>query len=113
MMKKLYLSILLLCIILLLVSCSTDEKDDSAVFMATVLENESSLLVEPQKDTAEIRSSDKIVVHTNNTKIYNANGEKISVSDITAGEIVQITYNGIIAESYPAQISADKIEILE
>jgi hypothetical protein len=29
------------------------------------------------------------------------------------GELIKITYDGMIAESYPAQISADKIEILE
>jgi hypothetical protein len=112
-MKKLYFSILILCIVLLSISCGTDEKGDSAVFMATVLENESSLLVEPQKDTTEIKSSDKIVVNTNNSKFYDANGNEITLSDIAVSEIVQITYNGMIAESYPAQISANIIKIME
>ena len=104
---------LIICILLLSVSCSTIEKEDIAVFKATVLENNDSLMVEPQKDTSEINSSDKIVVHTTNAKIYDANGDEILVSKIEAGEIVQITYNGMIAESYPAQISAAKIEIVE
>ena len=112
-MKKLYLSILLLCIILITVSCSTGQKEDIAIFKATVLENNVSLIVEPQQDTIEIKSSDKIAVHTNNSKIYNSSGKEISVSEIPIGGIVQITYNGMIAESYPAQISADRIEIME
>ena len=113
MIKKSTCSILIICLILLFAACSTGKNDDSVIFIATVLENESSLLVEPQQDSNEIRSSDKIVVHTTNTKIYNANGEGISLSDINAGQTLQITYNGMIAESYPAQISADKISVIE
>ena len=113
MMKRLNGSLLIICIILLLVSCGSGEKDEATSFVATVLENQSSLLVEPQKNTTEIRSSDKIVVHTNNTKIYDASGEEISISEIKVGELIKITYDGMIAESYPAQITGDKIEILE
>ena len=81
--------------------------------MATVLENTGALIVEPQESTDEYKSSDKIVVHTNNAIVLNSEGLKIMPSDIVAGQTVQITYNGQIAESYPAQIWADKITIVE
>jgi len=74
-------------------------------FTATIIEAyESSILVEPEEGTNERKSSDKISMGitrpTNGTNDFYVVGNK-----------VKITYNGMIMESYPAQIIATKIEL--
>lgn len=66
-------------------------------FSATILEiNRDSVLVEPNEGEPERLSSDKIFIMTTHL-------EKINVE---VGSVVQITYQGGIMESYPAQIVA-------
>ena len=74
-------------------------------FVATIIGvYESSILVEPEEGTNERRSSDKISMSitrtTDGTDDFYVVGNK-----------VKITYNGMIMESYPAQIIATKIEL--
>jgi hypothetical protein len=107
-MKLIKYLLIVICFSLAFSACS---KDDGVVFTAIVLENADSLIVAPQKDSNEYSSSDKIVVHTNDATIYNNDGEKISLSSIITGQTLEITYNGTIAESYPAQIWASKIKV--
>lgn len=83
----------------------------AAGFNATVLEADGNvLLVEPEENTDERKSCDKIVVG------LSAAGKK-AASDIfdmiKAGDIVCITYSGEIMETYPGQISADNIVLVE
>lgn len=47
-----------------------------------------------------------------NTKIENNKGEAINLSDIQAGDTVEVTYNGQTALSYPPQIVALKVTLL-
>lgn len=71
-------------------------------FYATVIESkEKYILVEPLEGSQELKSSDKISIGLgeNNDEIY------------PVGTIVKITYDGMIMESYPAQINASKIEV--
>ena len=74
-------------------------------FIATIIKaNDNSIVVEPEKGTRERKSSDKISIGitrpTNETNDFYVVGNKI-----------KITYNGVIMESYPAQINATKIEL--
>lgn len=108
-MKRMIYILPILCLIFLLYSCSKNDK----VFTSTVLENNSALIVEPQKDNVEHESSDKIVVHTNEAVILNKEGLKIELKEIVVGQTVKITYNGMMAESYPPQIWASKIKVVE
>ena len=63
-----------------------------------------SILVEPEEGSNERRSSDKISM--NITRPTNG------INDFyVVGNKVKITYNGMIMESYPAQIIATKIEL--
>lgn len=110
MMKNYGWLLLVLIITLGLCGCSNEKP---VVFMATVIEGGDTLLVEPQKDSNEYKSSDKIAVHTSNALIVNGKDKKILLSDIMAGQTLEITYNGMIAESYPAQIQAIKIKVLD
>ena len=76
----------------------TREKDKAEhSFTATVLEvGESSALVRPVSDSAELKSSDKISFGISEL-------EKL---DVEVGSVVKVTYTGEIMESYPARIHA-------
>lgn len=74
-------------------------------FIATIIEaTDNSIVVEPEAGTNERKSSDKISMGItrpiNGTNDFYVKGNK-----------VKITYNGVIMESYPAQIVATKIEL--
>ncbi len=87
------------------VACVGQEKNNEVVFVATVLEkSETHLLVEPVEGSAELISADKIMVYVQDTTLLLSNDINIAISDIKAEQLVEITYNGAIAESYPAQI---------
>ncbi len=80
--------------------------NDVASFSATVLENNKvSILVEPFEGEDELKSSDKIVV-----RVAENSATLKDLSEFTPGTKVTITYNGIIMESYPAQINAYNVE---
>ena len=82
-------------------------EEEQYEFIATIIgAYEKSILVEPEKGTNERKSSDKISMGitrpTNGTNDFYVVGNK-----------VKITYNGMIMESYPAQIFATKIELVK
>lgn len=83
------------------------------VFNAVVIDNINGLLVKPDADSNEVKSSDKISVGTNSTIIYDEDKKKVDLGEIQIGDSIKITYNGLILESYPAQITANYINILE
>lgn len=80
-------------------------EEEQYEFIATIIgAYGSSILVEPEEGTNERKSSDKISISINRpingTNDFYVKGNKI-----------KITYNGVIMESYPAQIVATKIEL--
>lgn len=83
------------------------------VFDATVIENDQGLLVAPAEDSAAYRSSDKISVGLTDTVILDQEGKEMSVDQLKAGDSLRIAYNGVILESYPAQITAARIDYLD
>ena len=106
------LFILCLCLSICLVGCTNSTRTDvvtepsenteqnnnidKAIFEAQVLEiYEKSIMVKPSEGTAEAKNSDKITVGISGINID---------FDIAIGEEIRITYDGIILESYPAQI---------
>ena len=94
---------------------TNDETDDitsDVIFTAEVLEVNNSLLVAPDKDSNEYKSSDKISVGLKDAEITGIEGEAITMQELKVGDLLQITYNGMIAESYPAQIGASKIKVI-
>lgn len=85
-------------------------QEEQYSFRAEVIEGGETLLIAPSADSNEVRSSDKISVNTNGATLVNEKGEPITLKELEAGDILVVTYNGIIAESYPAQITASKVE---
>ena len=78
---------------------SPDDGGQTAVtsFTATVLEaGDGYLLVEPVEGDAMLATADKIMVSTNDVAVPDG---------VAEGAVVEITFDGLIRESYPAQIS--------
>ena len=102
-MKKLFSFMLAAC---LLTACAAEETSDaSAVFRAVVLENNTvSLLVEPEEGTAEAGCANRIIVTMSDASVVKADGAAGTAGDLSECDVVEITYNGAIAESYPAGI---------
>ena len=77
-------------------------EEEQYTFIATIIgAYDSSILVEPEEGSNERKSSDKISMHI--TRPINGTNDFYVV-----GNKVEITYNGMIMESYPAQIIATK-----
>ena len=95
-MKKIILMLLVICMTSL-VACgnSNQNLENEHEFTAKILEvHESSILVEPIAGSNELSSADKISVNLKN----------FAELSLQVGDYVLITYDGMIAESYPAQI---------
>jgi hypothetical protein len=97
----------------LLVGCSNQE-DEEVSFLATVLENnQSSLLVEPVEGSVELSSADRIVAHVSDATVTDAKGSKVDITAVEVGDKVMIFYDGMIAESYPAQIWSFRVQLMD
>lgn len=86
---------------------SAEEKiTETSAFLAKVLEvNDGCVLVEPLEGQQELLCSDKI---------YVAFGKLAQAPEIRVGGILRIRYDGMIQETYPAQINGTyAIEIVE
>ncbi|MCD8050170.1 MAG: YobA family protein [Clostridiales bacterium] len=95
---KRFLSLFLTLAVLFSLSACGGETADRVTFRATILEaDESGFLVEPVAGSAELNSSDRIVVPVTAME---------SSPEPEVGDTLEIVYDGDIAESYPAQITA-------
>jgi len=92
--------------ILGLTGCNNSEKkDDNDIhtFEGTIIECEKeSMIVSPNENTEEHKSSDKF-------RIEYVNG----FNSCNVGNKVKITYKGMINESYPVQIGTTNIEVVK
>ena len=112
-MKKRLLLILTLGFILTFAACGTSSageqdagRNGTTTFQAAVLAiHEGYYLVEPVGGSTELNSADQIIVPMEN---MNPSPEP------KVGDILEIEYDGSIAESYPAQITnAYNISVIE
>lgn len=96
-MKKIVL--IILCCMLVLTGCNKKEEHS---FIAKVIEvSSNSIIVEPDLLEDERKSSDRFTIDLkNNEDVYEID------------DYVKIYYDGVIFESYPAQVEATKIEKL-
>lgn len=93
-MKRIFCILITLTVLFSFTACKS-ETNDTATFQAIILEvHEDYYLVKPVEGSAELNSADQITVPV------------ISMdSSPEAGDILEIEYDGSIAESYPAQIT--------
>ncbi len=79
-------------------------------FRAEIIELGNTLLITPSAESNEAKSSDRISVSFGDAALVDEKGKTITAEDLLVGDILVISYNGVILESYPAQITASKIE---
>ena len=110
-MKKLTLSIVLLIIASFLFGCGaskqkTEEQNNTATFQATIVEiNNETILVKPLEGFPEAQYSDVVNVFIQNMP---------SSPEPNKGDVVEITYSGIMNEEYPpSPAGVVSVEILE
>ena len=104
-MKRKILTILLCGVMVLgLTGCNSKPKnDDRHTFEGTILEcNQKSMIVNPNENENELKSSDKFTIEYVN-----------GFNSCNVGDKVKITYIGDINESYPAQVGTTNIEIIK
>ncbi len=97
-MKKIILVLLCTVILISCAACDKEEQttEDKVYFSATVIDTfEGGVLVEPDENTSERKSSDRITVSFSKPE---------NVPELKAGDRVGIYHNGQILESYPAQL---------
>ena len=96
-------ALLLICLAVFGTSCTRAVIiEENKTFSAVVLEKgTNSVQVEPLEGEDERKCSDKIDVFLNE-------GDSAVLEEIQVGDTVEITYDGTIAESYPAQITGTK-----
>lgn len=91
-------------IVLMVTGCNKsikNETNDIHSFKGTIIECEqNSMIVHPNDNEDEYKSSDKF-------RVEYVNG----FNSCSVGDKVKITYEGMINESYPAQIGTTKIEL--
>ena len=95
-MKKLICILTTLAMLLSLAACG-GKTENAATFRAAVLEiNDGYYLVEPVEGSAELKSGEQNTVPMKNMS---------PSPEPEVGDILEIEYDGYIAESYPAQIN--------
>lgn len=83
---------------------------DGIIFSATVEDrDENSLLVLADEDASVRNSSDRFQVGLAGAELLNEAGEALESSDLWLLDRVEIAFDGSVAESYPAQITARKV----
>lgn len=87
-------------------SSSVNDSIIEYTFKAKITEvNEKNIQIKPNDDTVEIKSSDAIIISiSSDTAILDENDAEINLSELSVGQEIIIRYDGLIAESYPAQI---------
>jgi hypothetical protein len=95
------------------VNPNNPQVQEEYTFTAKVLETKDGLLIAPNEESNEYKSSDKISVHTNDTKFFDKDGNEITIDKLQVGDTISVVYNGTIMESYPAQIGAISITLTE
>ena len=95
-MRKVVCIFITLAVLFSFTACN-GKTDDAATFRAVLLEiHDDCYLVELVEGSAELNSADQITVPMTNVDIS---------SEPEVGDILEIVYDGAIAESYPAQIT--------
>lgn len=95
--KKRFCMVILFCCVLFLTACGRNGERNAVTFEAKILEvNEGYFLVEPVEGSQELKSTDKIQVPMKNMD---------PSPEPQVGDMIEISYNGEIAESYPAQLT--------
>ncbi len=81
-------------------------------FVMTALVTDVHTQIEVEILSDQYNSGVMWVNFSDETKIVNAKGEKLSIANIKKGDKLEIVYSGQVMMSYPGQIYAQKITVL-
>lgn len=90
-------------------SDSQAAKDVSSFFCEVDSISGTNMIVVPDKNSTERKSSDKISLDFSKAAVTDEKGKKVSQDDIKNFSRAKIYYNGEIRETYPASITAQRI----
>ena len=118
-MKKIVIIASVLIILALLVSCDTTNGEQNMFDDGTQETAKMTAIVNAVGDKIEVEviegdygvSGLFWVNFSSDTVFVGANNQKLKVSDLKAGDTIEITYSGQVALSYPPQIFAKRIQI--
>lgn len=111
MRKHLYLIIALILFLFLVPGCTANHQTSFEAVIDQI--DDYRIMVIPAQGTQELNSADIFSVSiSEDTKITDEKGTRTDFSALAVNQTVEISYNGMIAESYPPQISAEKIKII-
>lgn len=94
----------------LLIAAACGQREEGVTFSGSVEEiDEGTLLVVADEGSGVRRSADRFSVGLTKAKLVDEEGKAIEVGDLWLHDRVEITFDGNIAESYPAQITARQV----
>lgn len=89
---------------------STTQQPKEVSFKAEIDNvSDGTLMLNVDKGSGEIKSSDKINVGLNNVNVVDTQGREIKKDDIANFKNATVYYDGMVMETYPAQVKASKI----
>ncbi len=113
-MRKFLLSVLVFSLIILATGCTL--KDDIGIRgeVKEIYKDEEGITgIYVEGEVGEDTVYDKASISfTKKTKVYKGDN-KVDFSDLKEGQIVEVTFEGAVAESYPVQGKAKKAKILD
>ena len=122
-MKKILILFLLLCTsIAIMVGCSEESRPDGGDNGKIGIRGEITsiewgrrcyLIGEGKKEEDTIYDKASVRIDSNTTIQKKDSNDKIEISDIEIGDIVEIIFTGAVAESYPVQGKAKIVRLIE
>lgn len=113
-MRRFILLVLALCMIIFIAGCTLEDDIGIRGEVKEIFKGDkdiTGIYVEGEID--EYSAYDKASISfTDKTKIY-MGGNKVDFNELKEGQIVEVIFDGAVAESYPVQGKAKKVKILE
>ena len=95
---------MVLALVALLLQACTDRTIRWEMYATVVQRTENELLVEPEEESSERRSSDRIYVPAAEANLLDENRNPLRFEEFQEGDRVKVVYDGVILETYPGQI---------
>ena len=116
--KKIGIILILITLIISLPSCSifgggneVDASNANVEMVAEILEINDTILVDVKK--SEYAFGPYVIILHENITYLSSNGSKISKSRLKVGDLIKINYSGQVMLSYPPQVVAYTITLIE
>ena len=110
-MKKIVSIITLFTLLLIAVGCKGDSVDEEFKLKAKVIKVDNVIEVEVME--SDYAYGVYWVLTSNDTEFISKSGEKIQKQDIKEDSVIEIVYGGQVMMSYPPQIAAVKVTVIE